>query len=186
MVGLTSLWLPILLAAVVVFIASAIAHMVLPYHRSNFAGLPDEAEILELMRRKGLKPGNYHFPHVASMKECQNPEVIKRFEQGPNGLLFVTPNGPPAMGKALAQWFFLTVVLSIVVAYLTGRTLGPGSEYLAVFRVAGTVTFLAYAGAEPIASIWKGQMWSTTCKHVFDGFVYALLTAGVFGWLWPN
>ena len=35
-------------------------------------------------------------------------------------------------------------------------------------------------------SIWKGQSWSTTLKFVFDGLVYGLLTAGVFGWLWPG
>jgi len=23
-------------------------------------------------------------------------------------------------------------------------------------------------------------------KHAFDGLVYGLLTAGVFGWLWPS
>ena len=31
------------------------------------------------------------------------------------------------------------MVIGVVVAYLTGRTLGPGKHYLQVFRVAGTV-----------------------------------------------
>jgi len=35
MVSLAALWLPILLAAVFVFIASSIIHMVLPYHKTS-------------------------------------------------------------------------------------------------------------------------------------------------------
>ncbi|MGH9579745.1 MAG: hypothetical protein ACRD2R_02020, partial [Terriglobales bacterium] len=73
-----------------------------------------------------------------------------------------------------------------VTAYLTGRTMAPGASYLAVFRVAGTAAFLGYSGATATDSIWKGQLWSVTLKHMFDGLVYGLLTAGVFGWLWPR
>jgi hypothetical protein len=48
------------------------------------------------------------------------------------------------------------------------------------------VSFLAYAGAEPVGSIWFGRKWSATLKSIFDGLVHALLTAGVFSWLWPS
>lgn len=34
MTGLSALWLPILLSAVVVFVASSIIHMALPWHKS--------------------------------------------------------------------------------------------------------------------------------------------------------
>ena len=50
MVPLTSLWLPILLSAVVVFAASSIIHMVLPYHRNDFKKLPDEEGFLAALR----------------------------------------------------------------------------------------------------------------------------------------
>jgi hypothetical protein len=89
------------------------------------------------------------------------------------------------MGKALGFWFVFCLVISLFVAYLTGRTLGPGADYLAVFRVAGTTAFLGYAAAQATDSIWKGQAWGATCKHLLDGLIYALLTAGTFGWLWP-
>ena len=55
-----------------------------------------------------------------------------------------------------------------------------------VFRLVGTVTILAYCGALLWDPVWKGHSWSSTLKHVFDGVVYGLLTAGVFGWLWPQ
>ena len=32
---------------------------------------------------------------------------------------------------------------------------------------------------------WKMKPCKMTLKHAFDGLVYALLTAGIFGWLWP-
>jgi hypothetical protein len=90
------------------------------------------------------------------------------------------------MGKYLTLWFIFCLVISFFVAYVSGRALNTGAAYLAVFRIAGTVAFLGYAASQATDSIWKGQAWSTTIKHMFDGLVYGLLTAGVFGWLWPR
>jgi hypothetical protein len=89
------------------------------------------------------------------------------------------------MGSSLAQWFVYTVVVSLFAAYLTGRAVGPGTEYLDVFRFAGTAAFLGYALALWQSTIWLKRSWSTTLKSTFDGLVYALVTAGTFGWLWP-
>lgn len=186
MVSLTALWLPILLSTVVVFFASYILHMVLTYHRSDYTAMPNEEGVLEAMREGGAEPGNYFLPHCADMKELQKPEVKEKFEQGPVALATVLPSGVPSMGKGLVQWFVFCLVISVFVAYLTGRTLGPGTEYLAVFRIASTTAFLGYAAAQATDSIWRGIPWRITLKHIFDGLVYALLTAGMFGWLWPS
>lgn len=185
MVGFAALWLPILLSAVIVFIASAVIHMALKYHWSDYSALPGEDNVMEAMRKEGVGPGNYHMPHAGSMAQLRSPEVVEKFTKGPVGFVTIIPSGPPAMGKQLVQWFVFVLVIGVVVAYLTGRTLGPGADYLQVFRVAGTVAFLGFVGAEPVNSIWKGQKWSTSLKNLFDGLVYALLTGGVFGWLWP-
>jgi len=185
MVGFSALWLPIVLSAVIVFIASAVIHMALRYHWSDYSALPGEDNLMEAMRKEGVSPGNYHMPHAGSMAKLRSPEVVEKFTKGPVGFVTIIPSGPPAMGKQLVQWFVFVLVIGVVVAYLTGRTLGPGADYLHVFRVAGTVAFLGFAGAEPVNSIWKGQNWSTSLKNLFDGLVYALLTGGVFGWLWP-
>ncbi len=186
MVSISALWLPIVLSAVLVFIASSIAHMVLTYHRSDYKQLPNEANMLDAMRPHAPPPGDYFFPHAASPKDLQTPEVIERFTKGPVGLMTVLPNGPPTMGKALGQWFVFCLVVSVFVAYLTGRTTAPGAAYLSVFRVASVTAFLGYALAQATDSIWKRQAWSTTAKHMFDGLVYGLLTGGTFGWLWPD
>jgi hypothetical protein len=186
MVPISALWLPILLSAVIVFVASSIIHMVLPMHKSDYRKLPDEGRVLDALRAAGVTPGPaYHFPHTTH-KEMKSPEVVEKFKRGPVGLLTVIRSGPPAMGKFLGQWFLYCVVISIFSAYLTGRTRAAGTHYLEVFRVAGTTAFLGYAAAQVQDSIWKGQPWSVTLKHVVDGLIYGLLTAGTFGWLWPR
>jgi hypothetical protein len=185
MISLMDLWLPVLLSAVLVFVVSSIVHMVLPYHRSDYTKLPGEANVMEAMHKEGVPPGNYMFPCAASMKDMGSPEMKKKYDKGPVGFVNVFPNGPPAMGKSLVQWFVFSVVVSFLTAYIASRTLATGTHYLQVFRVVGAVAFLAYSGAQPVDSIWKGQKWSVSVKHVFDGLLYALVTAGCFGWLWP-
>jgi hypothetical protein len=184
MVPLTALWLPILVSAVIVFVASSIMHMLLPYHRSDYHQLPDEDKVMGALRGVGLKRGLYIFP-FCTHKEMKSPAAIEKYKQGPVGFLTILPSGPPAMPKFLIQWFVYCLVIGFFVAYLTGHTVAAGAPYLAVFRVAGTAAFLAYGLGHLSNGIWKGQMWGTTIKEVIDGLVYGLLTAGTFGWLWP-
>jgi hypothetical protein len=186
MVPITALWIPILLSAVIVFVASSIIHMVLPIHKSDYRKLPEEDKVLDALRAAGVTPGRvYHFPYCTH-QTMKSPESQERFKRGPVGLLTVMPSGVPNMGKFLGLWFVYCVVVGIFVAYVTGRTRAPGTDYLEVFRVAGTTAFLGYAVAQIQDAIWKGQTWSVTFKHVFDGLIYGLLTAGTFGWLWPR
>lgn len=185
MVPLTALWLPILLSAVIVFVASSILHMVLPYHHHDYRQLPEEDKLRAAMREAGVKRGTYAFP-FSTPKEMKSPAMIEKYNQGPVGTMTVIPNGPPAMPKYLVMWFVFCLIISYFVAYLTGRTVAPGADYLAVFRVAGTAGFLAYGLANLRNSIWKGEPWSMSIKEVIDGLIYGLLTAGTFGWLWPH
>jgi hypothetical protein len=184
MVPMLALWLPIVLSAVLVFVASSLIHMVLGYHAGDFDRVPDEPGVAAALR--DLPPGEYIIPKASSMKEMGDPAYVGRMEQGPVAILSVGRPGPPAMGANLAQWFLYSLVVGAAVAYVTGRALGPGAEYLAVFRMAGTAAFLAYAVALWQNPIWYFRKWSTTLKNTFDGLIYALLTAGVFGWLWPR
>src|SRR5256886_15773372 len=140
MVPLTALWLPILLSAIIVFVASSIMHMVLPYHRSDYQRLPDEDKLLAALRAAGLKRGLYIFP-FCTHKEMKSPALIEKYKQGPVGMMTVLPSGPPVMPKFLSMWFVYCLIIGFFVAYLTGRTVTPGAHYLAVFRVAGTAAF---------------------------------------------
>ncbi|HEY4975391.1 MAG TPA: hypothetical protein VII41_17395, partial [Steroidobacteraceae bacterium] len=104
----------------------------------------------------------------------------------PTIVLTLTGGGEMAMGKPLAQWFVYLVVVMLLSAYVASRTLAAGAPYLTVFRVVGTVAFMGLSLGQPHQSIWWQRRWSTTFKYMFDGLIYALLAAGVFGWLWPR
>jgi hypothetical protein len=185
MVPLSALLLPIFVAAVIVFVASSIMHMILPYHHSDCKQLPDEDKILGVMRTAGVKRGLYMFP-FCSHKNMKSPEIMEKFKQGPAGMMTVFPPGPPAMPKFLIQWFLYCIVVGIFVAYLTGRTVPPGTPYLRVHQIAGCAAFMAYGLGNLANGIWKAQPWSVVLKEVFDGLVYGALTGGTFGWLWPR
>jgi len=185
MTPLTALWLPILLSAVIIFVASSIMHMLLPYHRGDYQQLPDEDKSLSALRDAGVKRGLYVFP-FGTHKDMNSPAMIEKYNQGPNGMMIVFPTGRPNMGKYLGLWFGYCLVVGFFVAYLAAHTIPEGTYYLAVFRVVGSAAFLSF-GLGPLANvIWKGYPWSFVLKEVIDGLIYALLMAGTFGWLWPK
>lgn len=183
MVGLTSLWLPILLSAVVVFILSSVIHMVLGYHNTDFTQFPGE-EGLRAAIGTEVPPGMYAFPHPGDPKKMNDPEHVEKRKHAPVGYMVLTDPGM-GMGKTLIQWFVYCLFVSFFVAYVAGRTTGVGADYLQVFRVAGVTGFMAYAFAGIPNSIWWGQRWNVTIKNTIDGLIFGLFTAGVFGWLWP-
>lgn len=185
MVPLVVLWIPIVLSAIFVFIASSIMHMFLPYHRSDVRPLPDEEKTLASLRAMGLTRGLYIFP-FSTPKEMKSPAMVEKYKAGPVGMMTVLASEPPPMPKFLALWFVFCLIVGVFVAYVTGHALEPGTPYLGVFRVAGTAAFMAYGLGRLSDAIWRGQTWGMTLKEVIDGLVYGLLTAGTFGWLWPR
>ena len=185
MVPLAALWLPIVLSAVIVFVASSIMHMVLPYHRSDYNAIPDEDKVRAAIRAANLKRGLYVFP-FCTHKDMKSPALIEKYKEGPVGFLNIMPSGPPAMPKFLGQWFVFCLVVGFFTAYITAHTVAAGANYLVVFRVAGATAFMAYGLGHLSDGIWKGMLWSSVVKEVIDGLVYGLLTAGTFGWLWPR
>jgi hypothetical protein len=186
MVSLLALWLPIVLSAVILFLASWLLHMILGHHRNDLSQLPQEDAILDALRAAQVAPGDYMAPHIASPAQMRDPQFLEKKRRGPTVLLTLTAGGEFSMGKPLAQWFIYLLVVVLISAYVASRTLAAGAPYLAVFRVVGTVAFMALAMGQPQHSIWWRRRWSSTIKHMFDGLVYALLAAGVFGWLWPR
>jgi hypothetical protein len=186
MVSLGSLWIPILVSAVLVFIASSIIHMVLKYHNKDYARLPNEDAVRAAIRAGNPPAAQYIIPHCADMKEMEKPEMKQKYIEGPNAVLYLRQPGEPSMGKSLTQWFFFILVVSFFTSYVAVHSIPAGAEYLQVFRVVGAVGFLAY-GMGPIpAAIWMGKPWRVAWKELFDGLVYGLVTAGTLGWLWPR
>jgi hypothetical protein len=186
MVTLAQLWIPILLSAVLVFIASTVIHMVLKWHNSDYHKLSNEDEVRAAIRAGSPTPGLYLMPFCGDMKDMQKPEFQQKFVEGPIGYLALRPNGMPKMGPSLTQWFIFTLVLGAIAAYVASRALPSGASFLQVCRVVGALTFLAYAGGSFQNSIWMGKTWSSTGKDVLDAVIFAAITAATFGWLWPR
>jgi len=182
---LAALWLPIVLSAIIVFIASSVMHMMLKYHQGDYRALPEEDKVLGVLRGAGLTRGLYVFPFTTH-KDMKSPAMVEKYKQGPVGFMTILPSGPVNMPKFLGLWLGFCLIIGVFVAYLTWHTVPHGANYRAVFRVAGTAAFLAYGLGNLSNGIWKGQTWSATIKEVIDGLIYGLLTAGTFGWLWPR
>jgi hypothetical protein len=185
MVSILALWLPILVSAVIVFLASSFMHMVLPFHKGDFTGIPHEDDVMEAMRKAGVKPGDYMMPHSTSMQALKDPAFLEKYAKGPVAVFTIMPSGRPSMNAQLFQWFIYCIVVGIFAAYIAGRALKPDAPYLAVFRFAGATAFIGYSLALCQQSIWYKKRWGATIMSMFDGLIYGLLTGGVFGWLWP-
>lgn len=186
MVDLTSLILPILVSAVIVFVASSLMHMVLPYHKGDFRAVPNADGVQGALRPFNIAPGDYMLPRPSSMADMKAPAFQEKLKKGPVMMMTVMPNGQGSIARQLAMWFVLLIVVSFFSAYIAGRALATGANYLQVFRFVGSTAFLSYSMALLQNSIWYRRNWGTTLKSVFDGLIYALLTAGTFGWLWPR
>lgn len=187
MIPIPALWMPILLAGVLAFAASSVIHMFFTYHKHDFRQVPNEDAAMDALRPLNIPAGDYILPYAESSEVMNSDEYKARVEKGPVAFFTVLqPGSLFNMGPQLAQWFAYCVVVAAVTAYVAGRTLAPGAEYLAVFRLTGTVAFACFAMSLPQRSIWYKQGWGSTLRSMFDGFVYACLTAGAFGWLWPS
>jgi hypothetical protein len=185
MVAWSQLLLPALLSAVLVFIVSSLIHMVIKWHKSEYLKFANEDEVRVAVRRGAPTPGQYVLPYAKDPQDCSSPEMVRKFEEGPNGMMYVRANGPMKLGPFLGQWFGYSLIVSVLAAYVARTVLPAGADYLKVFQVVGASAWLAYAWGEPCNSIWRGQPWKSTFVFMFDGLVYAALTAGAFGWLWP-
>ena len=186
MTQLHLLWLPILLSSVTVFIVSSLIHMVSAWHKNDYLKVPDEDKVMDALRPLAIPPGDYILPRPSSTADMRSPEFVEKMKKGPVMMLTVWANGPSPMGATLVLWFLYSAVVGLFAAYVAGRALPIGAPYLSVFRFVGVTAFLGYSAALWQMSIWYRRSWGTTIRTTVDGLIYALLSAGWFGWLWPR
>jgi hypothetical protein len=182
-VELTALWLPILLSGVAVFIISSLIWAVIQYHNSDWRALPDEEAARAALR--SATPGQYAVPYAADNAAKADEAWQAKYKEGPAAMIVVVPHGDLAMGKQLGQWFAWCLLISLFVAYIAGTTLAAGADYLKVFQITSTTAILAYGGGVGMNMIWFGATGGRTVKDLLDALIYGLVTAGIFGWLWP-
>jgi hypothetical protein len=185
MVSLAQLWLPILLAAVFIHVASAIIHMFLQFwHNPDYHGFSNEDAVQAAMGKGNPAPGIYMIPYCKP-EDMRKPETIEKFKKSPQAFIFVRAGAGMNMTKPLIQWFIFCLVVALFSGYVGAATLASGTAGMQVFRVVATVGFMAFGlGTIPYA-IWFGEPWKSIAKALVDALVYGLIAGGVFAWLWP-
>ena len=186
MTHVTALWLPVLVATVAVFVASAVVWMALPHHKKDFAEAKDEGGLMDAVRKcVGGGPGMYYFP-FAKWGEENSDAYRDKVREGPVGVLRVRdPEAVLDMRSALIKAFLQYLAINGVIALLAGAVAGAEATFAQVFHVTGLAAFLAYGFVGVQESIWFGLPGKVALKHAADGLAYAAITGAAFGWLWP-
>lgn len=179
MLFLADHWVPIVVSAVIVFIASFLTHMVLPLHKSEFKKLPDEDATMAGLA--GVSPDLYMFPFMSGPEDMKSPDYLAKVQKGPNGMVILWPK-PVNMGQNLGLTFLFYLVVGVFVAYVGFHSNAVEDTYLERFRLCGAVAFCAHGLGWMSFFIWYryGRFW----PNFIDSVIYALLTAGTFAWLW--
>ena len=179
--SILDLWLPIVAATLACFFMSSAIWVLFKWHNSDYRRAEREEDVRAAL--KGSTPGYYMLPYCVDYAEMAKDEMQQKFKDGPIAYITVAPSGLPAMGPRMISMALYFLLVSVVCAYLVTRTLEADAEYLSVFRIAGTVAFIANGIAVIPESIWFSRPWSMTLKNILDALIYALITGGIFGWL---
>jgi hypothetical protein len=180
---LSSLWLPILVSAVLVFVISSVIHMFLPWHKGDYRKIQDQDKVMDALRPLNIPPGDYMVPRCDSMGEMKTPEFKAKMQSGP---VFIATfmKGEMAIGRNMALWFIYLLVISYFTAYVGAHAsiLSPVGAHSR--RIMGITAFLGYGGALCQASIWYHRSWCATLRSLVDSVIYAAVTAATIAWLW--
>jgi hypothetical protein len=186
MVGLSALWMPIVVSAVFVFIALTLIHALLGWHKGDMSAVPGEAQVMEMLRGLKVQPGDYRFPFSNDVEEMKSPAFEEKMKQGAVGIMTIRPNGDINMGKMFGLWFVYSLVIATLAAFVAGQGHGRGAPFLDVFCASALVAFCCYVVGLWQSWIWWGQSTRFAVTYSLDGIIYALVTGATFGWLWPH
>ncbi|MCG8450178.1 MAG: hypothetical protein MI725_11445 [Pirellulales bacterium] len=182
MMELTALWLPTLLSAVALFFIGFMTWMLLPVHKADWRGLPDEDAFGDAVRNLNIPAGNYMFPYCANAEDMKSEAFLEKQKRGPTGTMQIW-DGPAHMGKNLVCQFLYLLVTSFCIAYLAKQGLQAGAGFMDVFQFVGTAGILIYTAAHVPATIW---FKSRLTGHIVDGLLCGLATGLIFAALWPG
>src|SRR5262245_47966060 len=184
MVSLAQLWLPILLSAVAVWLWAFLSWAILPIHKGDFTGVPNEDEFLKALRGLNLTRGNYGFPHCGSHAQRNDPAFVEKWKAGPAGMINVwNPN--PSMGGNMIMTFVVYLIVSLLIGYV-GAAADLHGGFMKIFQVVGTVGILAYSFAFLPSMIWFQASSNAKFTAIIDGVISGLITGLIFAALWPG
>lgn len=181
---LASLWLPIILSAVFVFIASALINMLLRFwHTPDYRRFANEDDVRAAIRAGDPAPGQYSLPWCGP-DAMRDPAMQEKFVQGPVGMVNLRRAGPVNMGAYLAQWLLFCILVSVLCA-LVALVLPAGTDPHQVFHTTALAALLGYSIGLVQSAIWFAWPWKNAFKYMLDGLLYAIITGFTFLWLWP-
>ena len=185
-VSILELWLAILLAGILCWLASALIHMRIKYHNADYKELPNQGNVSAALKASSAVKALYTLPYCRDMKAMGDETMQKKFNDGPVSMVTIMPNGMPPMAKLLSQQILFFIVGSLLIGYVASTSVVSAADTMVVFRQVFVVSFLAYGWAQIPHSIWLGQPWSNCVRYMIDVLIYAAVTAGIFSWLWPS
>jgi hypothetical protein len=185
-VSVSELWLAILLAGMLCWVASALIHMLIKYHNADYKELANEDAVSVALAEKYPTPALYTLPYCSDMKAMGEAHMQQKFNAGPVAMITIMPNGMPPMGKLLTQQILFFIFGSFFIGYLASISIAVNTDFMTVFRPVFVAAFLTYGWAQIPLSIWMGQPWSNCIRYLIDALIYAAVTAATFAFLWPN
>ena len=99
MVGLSALWMPIVMSAVFVFIALMTLHMLPGWHKNDMSAVPGEEKVMETLRALNIQPGDYRFPYGRTVADMEAPAFKEKMKAGPVGNMSILPSVEMNMGS---------------------------------------------------------------------------------------
>ena len=147
---MAQLWLPILLSAVFVFIASALINMLLKFwHAPDYHGFANEDEVAAAIRKGGATgPATYAIPYCKGPEAMKDPAMQEKFKQGPVAHVNIRASVPMSMGPMLGQWFVFCLLVSVACAGLAAHALPPHPDAHVAFHTIGVAALLGYSFGE--------------------------------------
>jgi hypothetical protein len=177
--------LPGILGGLVVFIWSAIAHMVLPIGEMGLKSIPqNEDAVFSALKSNISEPGLYFMPGIEMGKnptEEQQKAWQAKYEAGPTALLVYHPTGekPMSPGQLLRQLLF-DIINGLIAAFIISLTVGSlGMRTVAVMLMG----LFAWVGVSLPHWNWYRFPASFTIGEGLDAVIGYLLGGLVIAWL---
>ena len=177
---LINLWLPIILSAVALWVASSVFWTALPHHNQDFDPLPDEDAMMKSVTQLEIPPGRYLFPYPYH-PGADRKALMEKYTQGPRGSLVTWDM--PNMGKNLGLTFVYFLLISAVTAYVAWAAIG-GQEALTfskVLQIVGGIGVLVFCSSGQLHAIWFPRRM---IMEFVDGIAYGLIIGLIFASLW--
>jgi hypothetical protein len=136
-----------ILAGVVVFVWSALDHMLLPFGHMGVRRLPQEDATMAALKASIPEGGLYVFPGM-DMEKKMTSEGYKAFEArfvaGPTGLLVISPGGEsPMMPRQLTTELLTDVVAGCIAAWVVSLTAAPFGRRALLVMLLGVFAWLS-------------------------------------------